>query len=176
MKRNIIFSLLILNCFLTYAQEKVPSEKQFILSFLQTISAPNYKSTLGDFNKFFDHEAIEIEGELRHEYWINKGIEISWDSINSRSLAIDQLLNDTAFKRLLIIKKKKNYNWTIFSSYKLGVTSIIYVVGVEHIWGSLQIQFIKWPEMHDYGICDILGLTGESIYSSISYKNQNPKN
>jgi hypothetical protein len=155
------------------AQEKVLSEKQLIMSFLQTISAPNYKSTLGDFIKFFDGKSTEIEGGLRHEYAINKGIELSWDDINSRSLAIDQLLNETTFKRLLIIKKKKNYNWTIFSSYKLGVTSTIYVVGVEHTAGSFQIQFINWPDMYEYGICDILCPTGESIYFSLYKQNQN---
>lgn len=168
MKHKIVtfFVIIISICSYADAQDKYPDDKQLIMSFLQTVSAPHYKSTLGDFFKFFDGKATEIEGGLRHD----SEIELSWNDINSRSLAIDQLLNDTTFKRLLIIKMKRNYNWTIFSSYKLGITSIIYVVGVEHIAGSFQIQIIKWPEMNEYGICDILGPTGQSIYSSIYNK------
>jgi hypothetical protein len=169
MKHKIIYLALIINCFLVDAQEKYTVDKELVMRFLKTVSAPHYKSTLGDFIKFFDGKATEIEGGLRHEYAINKGIELSWDNINTRSLAIDQFLNDTTFKRLLMIKKKKNYNWTIFCSHKNEVSSI-YVVGVEHTAGSFQFQFVKWPDGGRYGIREILGPTGESIYSSIYFK------
>ena len=174
MKRNIIFLVLILNCFLADAQEKCPGNKRIIMSFLQTKSDSHFKSTLRDFYKFFN--GVEIEGGLRHEYVINKGIELSWDDINSRSLAIDRLLNDTTFKRLLMIKKKKNSNWAIFSSYKVepcknfGPSAIIYVVGIAHSGGSIQLKFVNSPNMDQCGISDILGPTGESIYSSIYFK------
>jgi hypothetical protein len=162
--------IILINCCITTAQEKKDTDKQYILNFLQTVSAPKYKSSLRDFYKFFNGPSIEIEGGLRHEYAISKGIIVSWDSIDSRSLAIDRLLNDTTFKRLLIIKKKKNYKWTIFNSHELGVISTMFVVGVEHTAGSFQIQLINWPEENQYGICEILGPTGESIFSSVYQK------
>ena len=164
------FVIIISACSFTYAQEKHPSDKQIIMSFLQAVSIPGYRSTLRDFYKFFDTKATDIEGELRHEYLINNpGNELSWDD-DSKSFALDQFLNDTTIKRLLMIKKKKNYNWVIFSSYKVGDYSTIYVIGVEHTAGSFQIQFIEWPNLYHYGIREILGPTGKSIYSSIYYK------
>ena len=171
MKHKIVIIFLIIISISSYAdaQEKYPCDKELIMRFLETVSAPSYKSTLRDFIKFFDGKATEIEGGLRHEYAINKGIELSWDNINTRSLAIDQFLNDTTIKRLLMIKKKKNYNWAIFSSHKDEVSSK-YVVGVEHTAGSFQILFVKWPDSGQYGICEILGPTGVSIYSSIYNK------
>ncbi len=173
MKQKIVTAFVIMIGFCTYAdpQEKCPDDKQIIMSFLKTVSDPHYKSTLRDFINFFDSKANEIEGGLRHEYFINNhGAVLSWDDPNSRSLAIDQFLNDTTIKRLLIIKRKKNFNWAILSSFKVGLTSIIYMVGLEQTAGSFQIQFVKWPESSQYGIREILDSTGESIYSSIYYK------
>jgi hypothetical protein len=165
----IIFLLIInINPF-AIAQEEYPCDKELIMRFLETVTAPNYKSTLRDFIKFFDGKATEIEGGLRHEYAITKGIELSWNNINTKSLAIDQFLNDTTIKRLIMIKKKKNFNWVIFTSHKDEISSI-YVVGIEHTPSSFQIQFVKWPDSGRYGIREILGPTGESIYSSIYYK------
>jgi len=172
MKYNIICTVLLINCFLANAQEKNHDDKKLIMRFLQTVSAPNYKSTLRDFIDFFDGKANEIEGGLRHENFIKQpGTELSWDDPNSRSLAIDHFLNDTTFKRLLAIKRNHNYNWEISSSYKVGESSIIYVIGLEHTAGSFHFQFVKWPESDQYGIREILGPTGVSIYSSIYYKN-----
>jgi hypothetical protein len=169
MKNKIIYlsAIILSNCYLANSQEKKATDEQIIMNFLQTVTAPDYKSTLGDFIKFFRSESIEIEGGLRHDY---KGIEISWDSINSRSLAIDQFLADTTVKRLTLLKNRNNFKWTIFSSYKIGLSSTIYVIGIKHIWGSFQIHMINLPDSIPSGICDILGLSGESIFSSIFQK------
>jgi hypothetical protein len=171
MKHRFFSLLAIILCihYLSFSQVKDTSDEQIIMSFLNTVSAPHYISRLGDFHDFFESNSIEIEGGLRHDYAINNpGKELSWDDINSKSLAIDKFLADTAVKRLIILKNKNNYSWTIFSSYKIGSSSTIYVIGINHSGGSFQIQMTNWPESTPSGICDILGATGVSIYFQCS--------
>jgi hypothetical protein len=165
-----LFAIILSNCYLATAQAKRDTDEQILMNFLQTVSAPNYKSSLGDFRKFFKSESIEIEGGFRHEYAIqNPGNELSWD-LNTRSLAIDHFLADTAVKRLIRLKNENNCNWTILSSYKVGTSSSIYVIGIKQAGGSFQIQMTNFPESTPSGICEILGATGKSMFSSIYQK------
>jgi hypothetical protein len=166
-KRLLLFAIVISNVHLGIAQEKFSSNEQIIINFLRIVSAPHYKSRLGDFSKFFENE-YEIEGGLRHEYAVNNpGKVLSWDDINSRSLAIDRFLADSTVKRLIILKNKNNYNWAIFSSYPSGFSTTIYVVGIRYRGGYFQIKMVNWTKSNPNGIIDILGPTGVSVYTSI---------
>jgi hypothetical protein len=140
------------------------NHKQIIMRFLKNISAPNYKSSLSDFDLFFDSQS-EIEIILRSDYLKTHPNSRMLDTTDL-CLAINTLLNNVTVHRMIDLKNKQNKNWTISRSYKYGSATIVYVIKIDNSSDFFQIQMANWPDREMCKICDVLDSKGKSIYYS----------
>ncbi|HOK26810.1 MAG TPA: hypothetical protein P5320_09090 [Bacteroidales bacterium] len=161
-KRIIIFFVFINFLSLLNAQEKC-NHKELIFSFLNKVTSEQYKSSLNDFELFFDINSKELEMGLRWDYIKNHpGTNLTFDT-DSISLAIEKFLENETVRHLIKIKNRENREWTIKGSFNYGSKTIIFRVGLEGIKDIIQIQMINHIDEERCGIVDIMDSDNNSI-------------
>jgi hypothetical protein len=165
MKKKFLISIGLIFTYLCalHAQTRCNHE-QIILSFLQKISSVHYKSSLKDFESFFDSEC-EFEFGLSDNYIMehpNTKLTIETDSL---SLAINQVLNNKTVRRMIDFKNNRKGKWIIEESHKEGSATIVYRIGVTGSYSYIYMQMNNWAYKKRCGIDDIRDSIGNSIFA-----------
>jgi hypothetical protein len=134
------------------------NHEKIILSFLQKISSVQYKSSLKDFESFFDSEC-EFESGLR-DYYIKEHpkTRLTFET-DSLSLAINRVLNNKIMRHLIDFKNNRNGKWILEESHKEGSATI----GVTGSNSFIYMQMTNWAYKKRCGIDDIRDSIGNSI-------------
>ena len=139
------------------------NHEQIILSFLQKISSVQYKSSLKDFELFFDSEC-EIEFGLRDNHIMEHPKTKLTFETDSLSLAINRVLNNKTVRHLIDFKNNRNGKW-IIESHKEGSATIVYKIGVTGSNSFIYMQMTNWAYKKRCGIDDIRDSIGNSIFA-----------
>ena len=159
----IFFGLLFTYVSAIHAQTSCNHE-HIILSFLQKISSVQYKSSLKDFESFFDSEC-ELEFGLRDTYIMEHPKTKLTFETDSLSLAINRVLNNKTVRHLIDLKNNRKGKWIIEESDKEGSATIVYKIGVTGSNRFIYMQMTNWAYKKRCGIIDIRDSIGNTIFA-----------
>ena len=157
----IFIGLIFTHVYAIHAQTSCNHE-QIIMSFLQKISSVQYKSSLKDYELFFDSESM-FEIGLRDNYIMEHPKAKLTFETDSLSLTINRVLNNKTVRHLIDLKNNKNGKWIIEESHKEGSATIVYKIGVTGSNSFIYMKMTNWAYKRRCGIDDIRDSLGNSI-------------